>query len=157
MKIDFSSIDFSKPDQLKATVKALIDENQELNTNNEKLKTDLLSAQNTITAEQKAKDMKEVMDFCESPEMVKKILPAEKDQIVQLLLASKEKGKIEFSAGENKKEVNPYELLKAQLKLLPDKIELSEMANNSNGASQSKPDYVKVGDQIASMVNNSTK
>ncbi len=157
MKIDFSSIDFSKPDQLKATVKALIDENQELNTNNEKLKTDLQSAQNTITAEQKAKDMKEVMDFCESPEMVKKILPAEKDQIVQLLLASKEKGKIEFSSGENKKEVNPYELLKAQLKLLPDKIELSEMANNSNGASQSKPDYVKVGDQIASMVNNSTK
>lgn len=153
MKIDLSKIDFSKPDQVKAAVTALLTENQELTNNLNTAKTDLQAAQQTISAEQAAKNRKEVLDFCESEEMKLKITPAEKEKIVALLLATKANGVIELSAPDagNKTQINAYELLKEQLKQMPDKIDLSELAKNGKAA-EAEPDYVKTAKSIAAFV-----
>jgi len=160
MKIDLSKFDFSKIDpQLKAALFALQGENEALTTDLTKTKTELQTASNTISASQLAADRKEVLEFCTSDEMKVKILPADLEKTVQFLIAQKAKGKIEFSVQDDttkavtKVEVNAYEFAKDQLKQLPNKIELSEVANNKTAAVDNMSDAQKVGKEMAEMVN----
>ena len=143
MKIELSKI----TDQaLRAAVEKLIAELEDT-------KVKLSAAQNALSAKEIAETRAEVLAFCESDEMRKKILPAEKEKVVCQLMAAKNKGKLEFSSGDKKEEFDGYELLKEQLRQLPDKIELSELANNESASSQSAvPEYKKTGDRIANYV-----
>jgi len=148
-KIDLSKYDFSKVDpELKAALEYLQNENEELSVK-------LQDATQTISAAQLEKNKSEVLAFCESPEMKLKILPAEKDKIVSLLLAVKEKGNLEFSSsdGTAKIQFSAYEYLKDLLKHLPDRIELSEIATKQNAGDNKLTDYQKLGKEIASFVN----
>ncbi len=149
-KFDFSKVDFSKPEQVKEYFAALQAENQELTTNLETTKTDLQTARQTISLEQQAKNRKEVLDFCES-DLKLKVIPADKEKVVNLVLAVKEKGKLEFSAADNSKvQFDAYDYLKVILKQLPDKIELQEVAKDGIAA-QTDGEYeagVKAAERI---------
>lgn len=150
-KLDLSKYDFSKVDpELKAALEYLQNENKELSVK-------LQEATQTISAAQLEKNKNEVLAFCESPEMKLKILPAEKDKIVSLLLTVKEKGNLEFSSpdgsAQTKIQFSAYEYLKELLKQLPDRIELSEIATKQNAGDNKLADYQKLGKEIASFVN----
>ncbi|MGK9367534.1 hypothetical protein ACSSWA_01375 [Melioribacter sp. Ez-97] len=151
MKVDLSKYDFSKVDpELKAALESLQKENKEL-------EVQLQQATQTISAAQLEKNRNEVLAFCESPEMKLKILPAEKEKVVSLLLAVKEKGNLEFSssdgAAQTKVQFSAYDYLKDLLKRLPDKIEMSEVATKQNAGDNKLADYQILGKEIASFVN----
>ncbi|MBI1936667.1 MAG: hypothetical protein HYS25_00940 [Ignavibacteriales bacterium] len=157
MKIDLSKFDLSQIEpQLKAALEALQNENQQLVTDLSSTKAELQTATQTISSAQLEKNKNEVLAFCESPEMKLKILPAEKEKVVNLLLAAQEKGTLEFSAAENptiKIQFNAFDFLKGTLKQLPDKIEMSEFATTRNAGDHSLTEYQKVGAEIAAFVN----
>jgi Tfp pilus assembly protein PilO len=144
MKLDFSKI--TDP-QLKAAVEAL--QTELTNT-----KTQLQSATQTISATELQNNRNEVLAFCESSEMSLRILPSEKEKFVSTLLSLKGKEKIELSAPDNTKiEFTAYDFLKEVFKQLPEKIELSELAKNSNSNGASEAAHVKLGKEIASLAN----
>jgi len=142
MKIDLSKLD----PELSALIKQL--EAELAQTKNE-----LQNAKINLSAAEAEKNRNEVLSFCESAEMKLKILPSEKEKIVNLLLAVKEKGNLEFSNPDNNTKIqfNAYEYLKELLKHLPDKIELSEMATNKS-ADNKLADYQLVAKQIIDAV-----
>ncbi len=143
MKIDLSKLD----PQLKAAVEAL---EAELTTT----RTELQSAKTTLSAAELERNRNEVLAFCESPEMKVKILPAEKEKVVGLLLAVKEKGTLEFStADKTKVQFSAFDFLKETLKQMPDKIELSEVATKQNAGEDNRSEAQKVGAEMANFVN----
>lgn len=143
MKIDLSKLD----PQLKAAVEAL---EADLTST----KAELQSAKTTLTAADLERNRNEVLAFCESPEMKVKILPAEKEKVVNLLLAVKEKGTLEFSqADKTKVQFNAFDFLKETLKQMPDKIELSEVATTKTAGENNLTDSQKVGAELAAFVN----
>lgn len=143
MKIDLSKLD----PQLKAAIEEL--ENELATT-----KTELQSAKTTLSAAELERNRNEVLAFCESPEMKVKILPAEKEKVVNLLLAVKEKGTLEFSAADKTKvQFNAFDFLKDTLKQMPDKIELSELATKQSAGEDNRSDAQKVGAELAAFVN----
>ncbi|MBX3008623.1 MAG: hypothetical protein KF816_11440 [Melioribacteraceae bacterium] len=147
MDINLSGIDLSKVDpKLKAAFEALQSENTSI-------KTELQTAKITLSASEMAAQKKEILAFCESEEMKLKILPAEKDKIVNLLLSVKEKGNLEFSSSDNTPvKFDAYEFLKETLKQIPNKIELSEIATSQTAGDQQMAEYQKVGKELASFV-----
>jgi hypothetical protein len=156
MKLDFSKIDFSKAPELKSVFEALQNENTTLEANLTTAKIELQAATQTISASQLEKNRDEVLAFCESPEMKLKIMPAEKDKIINMLLAAKERGTLEFSSADNpgtKIQLNPFEYLKETLKQLPNKIELQELATKEKVGEQIQTEYQKMGAEIAAIVN----
>ena len=154
-KVELSTLNITDP-KLKAALETLVAENEQLTSSLATAKTELSTATQKISAGELAASRKEVLQFCESDEMKLKILPAEKENTVQYLLAQKAKGKIEFSSLEKpdeKLQIDTYEFAKAQLKQLPNKIELSELATTTTASTKNEPDYVKVGNSIAEIAN----
>jgi hypothetical protein len=157
MKLDFSKLDLSKiPQEIKNILEAAKEEIISLETNLTSTKTELQSATTKISAAEIEKNRVEVLAFCESPEMQLRILPAEKEKTVQMLLAAKEKGVLEFSSGDaagTKIQFNAFEQLKETLKQLPVKIELQEVATKEKTGDKNLPDYKKTANAIADCVN----
>jgi hypothetical protein len=126
---DTMNIELSKLDPaVRAAIETLQSENTQLKTDLDGKVVELQSVQKVITDAQKEKDRNEVLQFCEG-DMKLKILPKDKENFVTALLSVKEKGVIELSAEDGTKtQFDTYEFLKEQFKLIPDKIELSEIA-----------------------------
>jgi hypothetical protein len=157
MKIDLSKFDLSKiPQEIKNLLEAMKEEVISLEANLTSTKTELQSATTKISAAEMTKNRTEVLQFCESEEMKLRILPAEKEKTIQMLLAAKEKGVLEFSSGDaagTKIQLNAYEHLKETLKQLPVKIELQEFAIKEKTGDQQLPYYKKIANAISDCVN----
>jgi hypothetical protein len=146
MKIDLSGVDLTKVDpKLKAALEAL-------QTEYDSIKTELQTAKTTLSTAELTARKNEVLAFCESEEMKLKILPAEKDKVVNLLLSVKEKGNLEFSSADNTPvKFDAYEFLKETLKQIPNKIELSELATTQTAGDQQTAEYQKIGKELAEL------
>ena len=143
MKLDFTKL----PPEVKEAFDAL-------ETKNNKLVIELQTASTKLTDAQQKELRSEVLQFCESDEVMLKIKPADKEEAVQFLLAQKEKGVIEFSASDNiTKKLDAFEFAKRIIKQLPDVVELSEIATKNKADNQSMDADVKIGKKIAAMVN----
>jgi hypothetical protein len=157
MKIDLSKFDLSKiPQEIKNLLEAMKEEVISLETNLTNAKTELQAATQTISAAQQEKNRAEVLAFCESDEMRLKILPAEKEKVVNMLLVAKEKGVLELSSGhpdESKIQFNAFDYTKDLLKQQPDKIELQEVATKEKTGDKNLPDYKKTANAISDCVN----
>lgn len=154
--MDLSKIDLSKVDpNIKAAIEALNAENQKLKTDYDSKVVELQSAQSTITKAESEKIQAEVLQFCSSEKIAKKILPAKKDKAVRFLTAQKEKSVLEFSTADGKKEnFDAFEFAKELIENLPDAIDTTELAKGSNAAEQSNlSDAQKTGKQIADYAN----
>ncbi len=154
--VDLKTLDFSKADpNLKAAIEALQSNNQELANELATTKTELQTATGKITAAEKEKIESEVLQFCSSENIAKKILPADQKKAVQFLMAQKEKGTLEFSSADGKKEsFDAYEFAKSLIEKLPDAIETAEFAKGSTAAEQKNlSDAQKVGKEIADYIN----
>jgi hypothetical protein len=154
--MDLSKIDLSKVDpNIKAAIEALNAENQKLKTDYDSKVVELQSAQTTITKSEQEKIAAEVLQFCSSEKIAKKILPAKKDRAVRFLTAQKEKGVLEFSAADGKKEnFDAYEFAKELIENLPDAIDTNEFASNRTAAEQTNlSEAQKIGKEIAEYAN----
>lgn len=155
-KVALSTYDFSKVDaNLAKAVQALLGENKTLADNLGAKEIELQAATSKLSAAETAKLRTEILQFCESDDVKLKIKPADKEKVVNYLMAQKEKGVIEFSAPDNKEtkmQFSAFDFAKEQIKNLPDVIQLSELATNVNAGEQ-VPDYQKVAKQMADSVN----
>lgn len=154
--MDLSKVDLTKVDpNIKAVFEALNAENQKLKTDYDSKVVELQSAQSTITKAESEKIQAEVLQFCSSEKIAKKILPAKKDKAVRFLTAQKEKAVLEFSSADGKKEnFDAYEFAKELIENLPDAIDTNEFASNKTAAEQTNlTDAQKIGNQIAGFVN----
>lgn len=155
-KMDLSKVDLTKVDpNVKAAIEALNAENQKLKTDYDSKVVELQSAQTTITKAESEKIEAEVLQFCSSEKIAKKILPADQKKAVRFLTAQKEKSVLEFSSADGKKEnFDAFEFAKQLIEKLPDAIDTTELAKGSNAAEQSNlSDAQKTGKQIADFVN----
>jgi hypothetical protein len=157
MKLDFSKIDLTKlPQEIKDFFIAAKNEIISLETDLGTSKTELQAATSKISAAELEKNRVEVLAFCESPEMRLRILPADKEKIVNMLLVAKEKGVIELSSTKTdgtKIQFSAFDYTKELLKQLPVKIELQEIAVKKNAGDDNQTEYQKVGAEIAAFVN----
>lgn len=154
--MDLSKIDLSKVDpNIKAAIEALNAENQKLKTDYDSKVVELQSAQTTITKSEQEKITAEVLQFCSSEKIAKKILPAKKDKAVRFLTAQKEKSVLEFSSADGKKEnFDAYEFAKELIENLPDAIDTTELAKGTTAAEQTNlSDAQKIGKEIAAYAN----
>lgn len=125
-----------------------------LQTLNEQQSIQLQAATKKISDAEAASNRSEVLAFCESEEMKTKVLPADKDKVVNLLLSVKEKGVIEFSAADNTKvQLNTYEFLKETLKKLPNVIEFGGEIAVDGAAADKVPEYMQTAQDMAKYVN----
>lgn len=155
-KMDLSKIDLSKvnPD-IKAAIEKLQADNQKLQTEKDEATVQLQAATTKLTKAEEEKIGAEILQFCNSEKIAKKILPADQKKAVRFLMAQKEKAVLEFSASDGKKEnFDAYEFAKALIEKLPDAIDTNELAKGSNTA---EPDNLseaqKTGKTMASFVN----
>ncbi len=157
MKIDFSKFDLSKIDpQLKAAIESVLAENKQLETDLANSKVELSSATQKLSAVELSAVRKDIEQFLDTDELKVRVLPAERENTIQYLLSQKAKGKIEFSAPgkpEEKLSIDAFEFAKTNLKNLPKKIELSELATNGTASTETTPDYAKVAAEIAAYAN----
>lgn len=154
--MDLSKIDLSKVDvNVKAAIEALNAENQKLQTEKDQATVQLQAATTKITKTEQDKIEAEVLQFCSSEKIAKKILPADQKKAVKFLTVQKEKGVLEFSSADGKKEnFDAYEFAKALIEKLPDAIDTSEFANNKTAGEQDNlSDAQKTGKEIAGFVN----
>ncbi len=154
--MDLSKIDLSKVDpNIRAAIEALNAENQQLKTDYDSKVVELQSAQTKITKSEQEKIAAEVLQFCSSEKIAKKILPAKKDRAIRFLTAQKEKGVLEFSGADGKKEnFDAYEFAKELIENLPDAIDTNEFASNKTAADQTNlSDAQKIGKEIAAYAN----
>ncbi len=157
-KVELSKFDLSKIDaNLKAAIEGLLNENQTLTANLDSKNVELQTATTKLTAVETAKLRSEVVQFCESADVKLKIKPADKEKVLQFLMAQKEKGIIEFSASDNpetKVKLDAFEFSKELIKNASNVIMLEEMATNAN-ASDNTPagDFRTKAKQMADIVN----
>ncbi|GAB4287284.1 MAG: hypothetical protein Kow0098_03590 [Ignavibacteriaceae bacterium] len=97
----------------------------------------------TITAD--------VLAFCESVDVKRKIKDGEKQTVVNLLVNLKQRGPIEFSESGETKTIDPVEFVKSLIKRLPDAVELGEKFKQ--GSDDDANDDKKIGKKMAEMVN----
>lgn len=126
-------------------------ENEELKNQNSDLSTKLNEASTTLSQKEKNEKLNEAMAFCESDEVERKIPPALRSKVAHLLADIDNSKVIEFSEGETKVEVNPVDLIKDLIKMLPDSIEFSEFATKGENAEVNSD--IKLGQQMADLVN----
>lgn len=146
--MDIKNIDLSKlpADQRAAIENQIADLNKQLNDT----KVELQTATTKLSASEKATLRTEVLQFMASDDVKLKIKPAIKEDVVNFMMAQKEKGVIEFSAGDNTtKKLDLFEFSKQLIKDMPDVIELSEVATNGTANTQQVSDAVKLGKEIA--------
>ena len=153
--VDLNTFDFSKVDpKVKAAIETLQENNQELTSQLQTTKTELQSATTKITAAEKQKNESEVLQFCQSEKIAKKILPADQKKTVGLLLALKEKSTLEFSSADGKKEnFDAYEFAKTIIEKLPDAIDTTELAKGPNAATENLTEAQKVAKEMIGYVN----
>jgi len=145
---DEMKLDFTK---LPPEVKEAFDK---LEAEKNKVVIELQSANTKLTDAQLKELRTEVIQFCESDEIKLKIIPADKEKVVNLLASLKEKGVIEFSAADNTKvQFSAFDFTKELIKKLPNVIELEEIATKNKADNQSMDADVKIGKEIAAMVN----
>lgn len=143
MKLDLSKL----PPEVKTAYEAL---EKELSDK----KIELQSATQKLTDVEKEKLRTEILQFCESDEVKLKIKPADKEKVVNLLMALKEKDVIEFSAADKTKvQFSAFDFTKDVIKQLPNVVELSELATKQNANDQAISEEVKLGKEIAAFVN----
>lgn len=148
MKLDFTKL----PPEVKTAFDALEAEKN-------KVAIELQTATTKLTDVEKERLRNEVLQFCESDEVKLKIKPADKEKVVNLLMALKEKGVIEFSSSDastgsaSKVEFNAFDFTKELIKKLPDVVELSEIALKSKAGDVNVSEEVKLGREIAEFVN----
>lgn len=144
MKLDFTKL----PPEVKTAFEALESEKN-------KVVIELQTATTKLTDVERERLRNEVLQFCESDEVKLKIKPADKEKVVNLLMALREKGVIEFAAAgsASKVELNAFEFTKQLIKQLPDVVELSEIATKSKAGDQDVSEEVKLGKEIAGFVN----
>lgn len=147
MKLDLTKL----PPEVKAAFESLEAEKN-------KVTIELQAATTKLTDVEKEKLRNEVLQFCESDEVKLKIKPADKEKVVNLLMALKEKGVIEFSSSDasgtvQKVEFNAFDFTKELIKKLPDVVELSEIALKSKAGDVNVSEEVKLGREIAEFVN----
>jgi hypothetical protein len=155
-EMDLSKIDLYKVDpNIKAALESLNAENQKLKTDYDAKNVELQAATATITKAESEKIEAEVLQFCSSEKIARKILPAKKDRAVRFLTAQKEKGVLEFSLADGKKEnFDAFEFAKELIENLPDAIDTNEFASSKTAAEQTNlSDAQKVGKEIAAYAN----
>jgi hypothetical protein len=144
--IDLTKIDLSKVDpNLRAVIEGLNANVTELQTSLQTKDTELQAATSKIATSELEARRTQVLQFCESNEAVKKVKPADKEKVVNFLLAQKEKGVIEFSAADNSKvQLDAFEFAKGLVLAQPDFITEEELAKKTN-AGKSKTDLEFAG------------
>lgn len=143
MKLDLSKL----PPEVKTAYEAL---EKELSDK----KIELQSATQKLTDVEKAKLHTEIIQFCESDEVKFKIKPADKEKVVNLLMALKEKDVIEFSAADKTTvQFSAFDFTKTIIKSLPNVVELSELATKQNANDPAISEEVRIGKEIAAFVN----
>ncbi len=148
MKLDFTKL----PPEVKTAFDALEAEKS-------KVTIELQTATTKLTDVEKERLRNEVLQFCESDEVKLKIKPADKERVVNLLMALKEKGVIEFSSSDastgsaSKIEFNAFDFTKELIKNMPDVVELSEIATKAKAGDPNVSEEVKLGKEIAAFVN----
>lgn len=147
MKLDFTKL----PPEVKTAFEVLESEKN-------KVVIELQTATTKLTDAEKEKLRNEVLQFCESDEVKLKIKPADKEKVVNLLIALKEKGVIEFSStastgSTSKVEFSAFDFTKELIKNMPDVVELSEIATKAKAGDQNVSEEVKLGKEIAAFVN----
>ena len=143
MKLDLSKL----PPEVKTAYEAL---EKELSDK----KIELQSATQKLTDVEKAKLHTEILQFCESDDVKLKIKPADKEKVVNLLMALKEKDVIEFSAADKTKvQFSAFDFTKDVIKQLPNVVELSELATKQNANDPAISEEVRIGKEIAAFVN----
>lgn len=143
--IDLTKIDLSKVDpNLRSVIEGLIANVTELKTLLQTKDTELQAAASKIAASELAAKRTAVIQFCEG-EGFKKVKPADKEKIVNFLLAQKEKGVIEFSATDNSKiQLDVFEFAKGLVLSQPDFITDEEVAKKNN-TNKSKTEFEFAG------------
>lgn len=155
-EMDLSKIDLSKVDpNIKAAIETLSVENQKLKTDYDAKNVELQAATTKISKTESEKIEAEVLQFCSSEKIAKKILPADQKKAVKFLTAQKEKAVLEFSSADGKQEnFDAYEFAKSLIEKIPDAIETNEFASSSTAAEQTNlSDAQKVAKQMSSFVN----
>ncbi|HOJ19603.1 MAG TPA: hypothetical protein PLT92_13660 [Ignavibacteriaceae bacterium] len=144
MKLDFTKL----PPEVKTAFDALEAEKG-------RVTIELQTATTKLTDVEKERLRNEVLQFCESDEVKLKIKPADKEKVVNLLMALKEKGVIEFSStgSASKVEFNAFDFTKELIKNMPDVVELSEIATKAKASDPNVSEEVKLGKEIAAFVN----
>lgn len=125
-----------------------------LESENSQLKIELQSAKSSITTAEKEAKRKEYFQFCQSPEMMKRVKPADRKGIVETLLMLDEKGVIELSESVNGKEekiqLNPADTFKNILKQLPE-FDFTEFAKGK--VEDDLSEEIKTAAEIAKFAN----
>lgn len=127
---------------------ALLDAQKKLKEFEEKQAADAIA---TKTAE--------FVAFCESDAVKVKIKDGEKDEIVNTLLALNKVDAFEFGEGDDKKTVNPVDVVKNLISRLPNVIEGGEKFNNSSAATKPSPkdEVIELAEEIEKIVDEESK
>jgi len=151
---DISKIDLTKVDpNIRTALEGLAEENKTLTKNLADKDVELQAATSKLTVAETETLRNEILQFCAGDDVKLKIMPAVKDKVVNFLMAQKEKGVIEFSAANNTTvKMDAFDFGKELVKMLPDVIELSELATKGE-AGEDKSEAIKVGESIAAAVN----